>query len=398
MLYIKASRLLRIFILISALVWLFPAGAAASDRGSGAHAVYAEITGRAEALMAEENVAGAAVFIVKNGEPVYARAFGFADAENKVGFTFDKTVFPAGSLSKVFTALGVLKLAGSGALDLKAPAAAYCGGSGLPETLSIASLLTHSSGLANCSKLYASGGEALQKSKRMKNFIEKNIPRFDPRAVNVKFEYSNFNYAVLGHIIEKTADKDFDEYIKTAVLDPLLMRRSSFGGESLFETCAAEGYEVFFAGGSGSLDDNGVRFKRHNMPSASGLITCAADIARLAVFLTSLNSLDSGEAEIVSLSKAAARLFEKKLPVKKGASPVLDKFPEIDFMAYGLRHASYKSRSVFWHTGSVKGFSCGLYIVPENGLAFFAACNSSDAKFRQRLIKYLLDEFFAAGK
>ncbi|HOD39579.1 MAG TPA: serine hydrolase domain-containing protein [Candidatus Wallbacteria bacterium] len=399
MLYLKTARRLYIFFLISVLASLCPA--AAEDFKTAANSPAAKITGRIETLMTEENIAGAAVFIVKNGAHVYSRAFGFADTGNKIKFTFDKTVFPAGSLSKVITALGVLKLVENGALNLKTPAADYFANSDLPETVSIASLITHSSGLANCSKLYASNQNAAVKTPRMKNFIEKNFPRFDARAVNVKFEYSNFNYALLGHIIETTVDKNFDDYIKTALLDALSMRYSSFDRDYFFKNSAGERYEVFFAapGGSVSYDAcEGAGFKRHNMPPASGLITCAADISGLACFLTSLNALTSNKTKDASLARAAARLFEKALPVKKGAAPVLDKFPEIDFMTYGLRHSLYKSHSIFWHTGSVKGFSCGLYIAAENGLAFFTAYNSSNAKFRQRLVKYLFDEFFAAGK
>lgn len=405
-----------------------------------------EISGRVPKLMAAENIPGAAVFVIHKGVPVYERAFGYAGIKNKTKFDFDKTVFAAGSLSKIITAVAVLKLSENKRIALDSPVAGCLAGINGPSKLSELpvfkkagnvtplSLLTHSSGLANCADLYAKKPAAFvygsasasvavpaaaadSTSPKLFDFIARNVPRLTLKNINTKFEYSNFNYALLGHLIEESENISFDEYIKNNIFVPLEMNYSSFSPASLSKSVEESGYEVNFAAGcdftDGEFTESG--YREHNMPPASGLLTSAADIEKLAAMLVSLcaspaSSVSDGPpAGAVNTSLASSKisafpavigvetsrlLFKPRLPVKKSEARLLDAFPPIDSMAAGFRHSLFRGRDIFWHTGSVKGFTCGLYIAPQTSSAFFIACNSSNPVFRQKLIKYILDEFY----
>lgn len=434
--------------------------------------------------MDAHGVPGAAVFVVSEGKVFFEGAFGYSDIERRIRFDFEKTVFAAGSLSKIFTAAAVLRLAESKKIILDSPVSNCLASAGGPSVLSELpffksadkvtpmSLLTHSSGFANCSFLYqparnasysvsarsgrprgasaagrsvlnhpepsaASAGSYISADmfrepsapRRAFGFISENAPRFDPEKVNRRFEYSNFNYALLGYLIEESENIDFAEYMKNNIFTPLGMARSSFSPFYFFDntalTCEAElacGYDAS-AGASGVIP-----LKEHNMPAASGLLTCAADVEKFTLALLASVTRESSvsRASAVAIpSRDAARpaprssvsapppsaiffqsgsgpaslMFTPRLAVKRKDAAPLDKFPPIDSMAAGFRHCGYRGRHVYWHTGSVRGFSCGIYIIPETASAFFVACNSSNASFRQELAAFVLDApDFAPGR
>lgn len=409
-----------------------------------------DISGRVTKFMAVENIPGAAVFIIDKGVPVFERAFGYADIKRKTKFDFNKTVFAAGSLSKIVTAVAVLKLSENKRIAIDSPVidclARINGPSKLSElpvfkkakNITPMSLLTHSSGLANCADLYANKHAAPfavpasvpaaapdSTSPKLFDFISRNVPRLNSKNINTKFEYSNFNYALLGHLIEESENISFNEYIKNNIFVPLKMNYSSFSHASLLKSLEEFGYEVNFAAGYDFSDGEFSEsvYREHNMPAASGLLTGAADIEKLAAMLVSMcaarvsapssdrsafsasGGLHAGAGNTALLpsnvpafpvvigAETVGLLFKPRLPVKKSEAVLLDKFPPIDSMAAGFRHSTHRGRDIFWHTGSVRGFSCGLYIVPQTSSAFFITCNSSNPAFRRKLIKYLLEEF-----
>ncbi|MDH4270363.1 MAG: beta-lactamase family protein [Candidatus Aminicenantes bacterium] len=73
-----------------------------------------------EKCLRENDIPGAAVAVVTKDEVLFTAGFGFANLEKKIPITVD-THFWLGSISKSFTALGLVKLAEEGRLDLNTP-------------------------------------------------------------------------------------------------------------------------------------------------------------------------------------------------------------------------------------------------------------------------------------
>ena len=90
---------------------------------------------------------GAAVMVIKEGKPVFAKGYGLADLEKKIPCTTN-TNFRLASVTKQFTAMAVLILAEEGQLSLEDHLPKF-----FPEfpaygkTISLDLLLTHTSGL-----------------------------------------------------------------------------------------------------------------------------------------------------------------------------------------------------------------------------------------------------------
>lgn len=82
-----------------------PCWAASSDKVSIAEAFDREM----ESFMAERNVPGGALAVLKERRLVYARGYGFADRDKKIAAQPD-SLFRIASISKPFTAVAVFKL------------------------------------------------------------------------------------------------------------------------------------------------------------------------------------------------------------------------------------------------------------------------------------------------
>ncbi|MED1917620.1 serine hydrolase [Bacillus thuringiensis] len=101
--------------------------------------------------MMESKVPGAAIGVAKNGQLVYAKGFGYRDAEQCQVATVD-TIFGIASITKSFTAIAIMQLQEAGKLTVADPVSRFLPefhvktGSGT-EAITIHNFLTHSSGL-----------------------------------------------------------------------------------------------------------------------------------------------------------------------------------------------------------------------------------------------------------
>ncbi len=128
-----------------------------------------------------------------------------------------ETIFQSASLSKVMSAYGALKLVDEGKLELDLPLAGYlkapyfeAGSKGTRITLRM--VLSHTSGMGN--DIF---------------FKDKSIA-FEPGS---RFSYSGMGFELLTQVIADVTGQSFDEYMKTKVLQPLGMTKSSFRMETL---------------------------------------------------------------------------------------------------------------------------------------------------------------------
>jgi len=158
--------------------------------------------------------------------------FGFRDFDRLLEVN-ENTKFRIASVSKSFTALGVMKLFDQGLIDLDDDISNY-----LPYTvenpafpgtsITFRMLLSHTSSLQdgggynnflnatythnpipNISELIVPGGV----------YYTSNMWRMEPPGTY--FSYSNINYGLLGTLIEAVSGERFDEYMKAEILEPM---------------------------------------------------------------------------------------------------------------------------------------------------------------------------------
>src|SRR5213596_3508146 len=95
------------------------------------------------------NIAGAVVSVVKDGQVLFQKGYGYADVEEKKAVLPDRTLFRPGSISKLFTATAVMQLVEQGKLELDSDVSGYLDFAipkTYPEPVTLRRILTHTAG------------------------------------------------------------------------------------------------------------------------------------------------------------------------------------------------------------------------------------------------------------
>ena len=165
------------------------------------------------------------VLVAENGEIVFQKSYGFADFDTK-RLLNDSSVFELASVSKQFTATGILLLKDKGKLKLTDSLRQY-----FPElpysNITIWHMLTHTSGLPDYE-------EAMnEKWDRKKIAFNNDMIAFLAKeklpvlfAPGIKWTYSNTAYAMLASIIEKVSGQPLKDYMAENIFRPLQMKHT----------------------------------------------------------------------------------------------------------------------------------------------------------------------------
>ncbi|MFZ0806918.1 MAG: serine hydrolase domain-containing protein, partial [Candidatus Sulfotelmatobacter sp.] len=94
-----------------------PAPSAGTHELTGAD-LEAFLDGMMPSQLERENIAGAVIAVVKDGQVIFAKGYGYSDMAKRTPVTPDSTLFRPGSISKLFTWTSVMQLEEQGKLDL----------------------------------------------------------------------------------------------------------------------------------------------------------------------------------------------------------------------------------------------------------------------------------------
>jgi CubicO group peptidase (beta-lactamase class C family) len=186
------------------------------------------------------------VLISHNGKVLFEHAYGMADAEKKIPNTLD-TRFRIGSISKTITAIAVMQLEGEHKLALTDSICMYI--DDCPPgwaDIKLHHLLAHTSGIFNYTARKSGETETVEEMYARPPAPGEELGRFlhEPLAFapGAKFEYSNSNYRLLAHVIEKVTGKPFGEALRQRIFEPAGMHDSGLAGDWPSMPHAAVGY------------------------------------------------------------------------------------------------------------------------------------------------------------
>lgn len=166
-----------------------------------------------------------AILIAKDGREIYSYAAGYANYEKKEMIKVD-TPFQLASVSKQFTAMGIMILHEQGKIDIDDNITKY-----LPElkyeNITIRHLLTHTSGMPEyigAAGAIAEPGTPVTNDDLIKAAETKDIKLiFQP---GERYMYSNTGYILLGSIIERVTKQSLGEFLNANIFTPLDMKDS----------------------------------------------------------------------------------------------------------------------------------------------------------------------------
>lgn len=163
------------------------------------------------------------ILVAKKGVVLFEQYHGMEDLANKQPIT-DSSTFQMASVSKTFTAMGILWLMEHEKLKLEDSVQTYI--PGFPyKGITVRMLLSHRSGLPNylyfCGQMVKDNGQFLS-NQDVIDLMIKNRPAVH-RPPNRGFEYNNTNFMLLGTIIEKASGMKYADFLQQTFFDPIGM-------------------------------------------------------------------------------------------------------------------------------------------------------------------------------
>ncbi|MBP3192087.1 serine hydrolase domain-containing protein [Natronogracilivirga saccharolytica] len=225
-------------------------------------------------LLNNYNVPGIAVGLIKDGEPVWNKGFGFTDRDQSSPITSD-TYFRAESMTKSLTAWSVMVLVEQGAIHLDDPVEKHLTRWEFPESeydsseITIRKLLNHSAGLpfsifdnVDMDK-HESQERVLEELAEYQNMIVQQPGK--------SFKYSNPGYIVLELLIEEVSGESYPDFIAKKLLQPLQMHHSGFELTPEIKENAITGYQY---------NGNPVHLKSEPIHAHGALLTTVRDFSQ----------------------------------------------------------------------------------------------------------------------
>jgi len=367
--------------------WLLAAGIAALAFAGRVHseptrlnpAIRAKIDTAAEDGVSSGRVAGAAVAILRNGQLVFAKGYGRANLELAAPVN-TKTVFRIGSLTKQFTAAGVLLLAERGKLKIDDKLSLYLPNIPRANEVRLRDLLNHTSGIHNFTE-----GPVIDKISKNGATVEELVADIAGQSPLYDFEpgtawwYSNSNYALLGAVIEKVSGKTWAAYMKAEIFDKLGMADTAADAAQDIVPGRASGYSL--VGGAAAKFRN-ADFTDMSVPYAAGALrSTAEDMARWneALFGGKLLKPQSLKEMLAPgrLRNGAENQTAIAWPGGKAFPPPSGLVP--GSYAFGLDHHSEDGRRIIGHDGSIAGFDSVMQTYVDEGLTIIVLTNTNGA-------------------
>ena len=286
---------------------------------------------------------GAAIAIVKNGKSVFKKGYGIADLDSKLLIT-SSTNFNVGSMTKQFTAYGILKLANEKKLSLDDKIDKY-----FPDLnfkvagrVTIRHLLTHSSGIID-------HYDYVDKAK-FREFWDKDVLNAIKSVDSVYFppgtqyRYSNTAYCLLSLIIEHVSGYSFPNFIQEYIFKPLKIEKSDVVKPDFKISERAFGYK--FENESFKISD--ARESLFFTTRGDGGIYTSIDD-----YLKWIMDIQNGKVLNSAIIKEA-----------QSGQFSIDAVRNISY-GYGWFVAGSDDNKVVYHTGSNGGFQAIIFMIPS---------------------------------
>ncbi|MFC4307934.1 serine hydrolase domain-containing protein [Steroidobacter flavus] len=326
------------------------------------------------------DIAGGVVVIVKDGEVLLQKGYGYDDVEKRRAVDPERTLFRAGSVSKLFTATAVMQLVEQGKLDLDAPIDQYIdfkipAAFGKPVTMR--NLITHTAGFDESVRELMHSDPTKFGTLESLVKIPGRTRMFPPGEVP---SYCNYCVALAGYIIERVSGETFDDYLDRHIFAPLGMQHSTFRQPlpEKFQADLSKGYHQASA--------PPLYFELVGPAPAGSLSATGADMARF------MNAHLHMEQQGGLLKPETAHLMH---------TSVFEATPPVNGVALGFFEANRNGQRIIEHGGDTQVFHSQMILFMDQGVGLFMSFNSTGKEgavggIRTALFEQFTDRYFPA--
>lgn len=305
-------------------------------------------------MMADYDVPGFSLAIVKDGEVIYAQGYGVRNIETGEPITPD-TQFHVGSVSKSFTSLAVAQQVDAGTLDLDTPIVTYLPDFTLTDVeaaqnLTLRHLLSNAAGFQPEDVPWYAGN--VQTMAEVVAHIQTLPVHAQP---GITYVYNNLGYTLAGYVLEQVTGTPYAEYLDTNIFEPLGMTEATADFEAMQQT---ENHITPHL-----LDvREGVKpiafFDNMDAIAPAGAVSASAlEMANYAIFQLG-NGTFNGEA-----------IVSETMLTEMHTAQIAD-------YALGWVVGEQAGYQTVWHNGSMDGFGALVGLVPAENLGVVGLMNA----------------------
>jgi CubicO group peptidase (beta-lactamase class C family) len=334
--------------------------------------------------MAEWQIPGVAICIVKNGKPVLMKGYGVKEmgTTNRVD---ENTLFMIGSNTKAFTATALAMLAAEQKLSLDDKVQKW-----LPDfklydpwvakETTVRDLLCHRLGFETFQGDFMyfdsdlSAQEVFEKLSRVK-------PLYGFRS---KWGYTNAAFGVAGEVIYKASGKTWAEFMKERIFTPLGMNNTLALSKDIDAAPNRSSAHTVVGGVLSKIPYGRI----DNIAPAGAISSSVNDMSKWVI--AQLNNGKLNDQAIIP-SSAISQTRSPNSILGNGGSM----FNTGHFALYGLGWflEEYNGKKIVAHTGGVNGFVTAVTLVPEEKLGIIVFTNTDANNFYEALKQEILDAY-----
>ncbi len=328
------------------------------------------VDGLASTTIESGNAIGISIAVAQGDDTLLAKGYGLADVESNTPATA-QTVYRIGSITKQFTAAGILQLVEQEKLTLDDPITDYMADYPTQgHNVTIRHLLQHTSGIKSFTDLptYRERMTIDVDHDNIINRVKQEPFHFAP---GEKYRYCNSGYYFLGVILEDATDQKYDELLKERIFTPLELSQTYYDRPATIIPHRANGYSNW----GGKLRN--ARYLSMTLPfSAGALASTVEDLVawQRALVNNKLLSTDSYE-----LMTTTAQLADGK-PAAYGLGTFIRK---------------HNGRLTFGHGGGINGFRSQLVYYPESDYTIVVLANCEQTN-PSKLAQQIADQVIPA--
>ena len=310
-------------------------------------------------------IPGIAVAVIHDFSVIIKKTYGFANLEEKIPVT-GKTLFNVGSISKLITAWGIIKLVEEAKLNLDEPAEKYLHRWQFPPSeydtrkVTIRRLLSNTAGLSLSSY---PGFEMLDSLPTLEESLAGKTNGAGDVHLNsepgLTYSYSGGGFTVIQLIIEEVTGQRFEDYMQENILELLGMKSSTFAQKS----------EKLLRSKAQPYNGDGKQ-----IPDRKFLAMAAA-------------GFQSTLTDMINLARAELNCFENSQLITD-ESLLLMQHLTAPAKFYGLGHQirTYDDKVVIGHVGSNKGWTSHFEVIPATGDGIIILTNSNAGFFIHNIL------------
>lgn len=357
--------------------------AAPKPIAGGAHQLSAEdvdawLDGYMPYALHTGDLAGAVVTVVKDGQVIAARGYGYSDIAKRKPVDPNLTLFRPGSVSKLVTWTAVMQQVEAGKIDLDADINRYLDFKIPPrngQPITMRQIMTHTAGFEEANKglITYKADDVVPIGTYLKRYVPQRV--YDPGTTPA---YSNWATTLAGYVVERVSGMTFDDYVDQRIFRPLDMKTATFR-QPLPARLAPlmsvgypqasvkpKGFEIVVAAPAGSL-------------SASGL-----DMAKFMIA-----HLENGRG--ILNPQTAAMMHDSPLAKVNPRSLI----PPLNRMELGFFETNINGREVIAHLGDTNQMHTSLHLFMNEHVGFYVSFNSAGREGAAHVLRGQLFQDFA---